>query len=39
MAALSDRLDRFLSSAKTAAPVRALTEEEIEKLRSLGYLR
>jgi arylsulfatase A-like enzyme len=39
MATLSDRLDRFLSSAKAAAPVRALTEEEIEKLRSLGYLR
>ena len=38
-AALSERLDRFIASDKMEAPVRALSEEEIEKLRSLGYLR
>ncbi|HEY7696880.1 MAG TPA: sulfatase [Vicinamibacteria bacterium] len=39
MAALSQRLDRFMAMEKVEAPVRALSEEEIEKLRSLGYLR
>jgi arylsulfatase A-like enzyme len=39
VAALWERLDRFLSSEKVEAPVRALSDEEIEKLRSLGYLR
>jgi len=38
-AALSERLDRFLLNERAEAPVRSLTEEEIEKLRSLGYLR
>jgi arylsulfatase A-like enzyme len=38
-AALSERLDRFLSSERAEAPTRTLTQEEIEKLRSLGYLR
>jgi len=38
-AALSERLDRFMASEKVEAPVRALSEDEIEKLRSLGYLR
>ena len=38
-AALSERLDRFMASEKVEAPVRALSQEEIEKLRSLGYLR
>jgi arylsulfatase A-like enzyme len=38
-AALSERLDRFMASERTEAPVRALSQEEIEKLRSLGYLR
>ncbi len=38
-AALSQRLDRFMASEKLEAPIRALSEEEIEKLRSLGYLR
>jgi arylsulfatase A-like enzyme len=39
VATLWERLDRFLSSEKVEAPVRALSDEEIEKLRSLGYLR
>jgi arylsulfatase A-like enzyme len=39
LASLTGRLDRFLASEKLEAPVRALSEEEIEKLRSLGYLR
>jgi len=38
-AALSERLERFMASEKVEAPVRTLSEEEIEKLRSLGYLR
>jgi arylsulfatase A-like enzyme len=38
-AALSERLDRFLANERAEAPVRSLSEEEIEKLRSLGYLR
>ncbi len=38
-AALSERLDRFMANEKVEAPVRSLSEEEIEKLRSLGYLR
>ena len=37
--ALSERLDVFMASEKVEAPVRTLSEEEIEKLRSLGYLR
>jgi arylsulfatase A-like enzyme len=39
LAALTGRLDRFLASEKVEAPMRTLSEEEIEKLRSLGYLR
>jgi arylsulfatase A-like enzyme len=39
LAALTARLDRFVASEKLEAPVRTLSEEEIEKLRSLGYLR
>jgi arylsulfatase A-like enzyme len=39
VAALSARLDRFMASGRSEAPVRTLSEEEIEKLRSLGYLR
>jgi arylsulfatase A-like enzyme len=39
LAALSERLDRFLANERAEAPVRSLSEEEIEKLRSLGYLR
>ena len=38
-AALTGRLEGFLAAEKIEAPVRALSEEEIEKLRSLGYLR
>jgi choline-sulfatase len=39
VAALSERLERFLASEKFEAPVRTLSQEEIERLRSLGYLR
>jgi arylsulfatase A-like enzyme len=39
VAALSQRLDAFMAMKGVEAPVRALSEEEIEKLRSLGYLR
>jgi arylsulfatase A-like enzyme len=39
VAALSNRLERFMASRKAEAPVRALSQEEIDKLRSLGYLR
>jgi arylsulfatase A-like enzyme len=39
VAALSTRLERFMAESKSEAPVRSLSEEEIEKLRSLGYLR
>jgi arylsulfatase A-like enzyme len=38
-AELKGRLDGFLASGTRDAPVRALSEDEIEKLRSLGYLR
>jgi arylsulfatase A-like enzyme len=38
-ATLTGRLEGFLAAEKIEAPVRALSEEEIEKLRSLGYLR
>ncbi len=38
-AALSERLDRFVANERAEAPVRSLSQEEIEKLRSLGYLR
>jgi len=38
-ASLSERLDQFMAIEKVEAPVRSLSEEEIEKLRSLGYLR
>ncbi len=37
--ALAEKLDRFLESEREEAPVRILSDEEIEKLRSLGYLR
>ena len=39
--ALNDagNFDGFLASGTRDAPVRALSEDEIEKLRSLGYLR
>jgi arylsulfatase A-like enzyme len=37
--ALSTELERFLAGGTAEAPVRALSEEEIRKLRSLGYLR
>jgi arylsulfatase A-like enzyme len=37
--ALSERLERFLANERAEAPVRSLSQEEIEKLRSLGYLR
>jgi arylsulfatase A-like enzyme len=39
VAALSERLEAFMARKGVEAPVRALSEEEIEKLRSLGYLR
>jgi arylsulfatase A-like enzyme len=41
VAALSERLTRFMASARTpvSVPQRTLSPEEIEKLRSLGYLR
>ncbi len=39
MAALSKRLDAFMAIERTEAPARTLSEDEIEKLRSLGYLR
>lgn len=41
VAALSERLSRFMAAARAPldVPQRALTREEIEKLRSLGYLR
>jgi arylsulfatase A-like enzyme len=39
VAALSNRLDLFMANGRSEAPVRALSEKEIEKLRSLGYLR
>jgi arylsulfatase A-like enzyme len=39
VAALSERLERFLASETFEAPVRTLSQEEIERLRSLGYLR
>jgi arylsulfatase A-like enzyme len=38
-AALSESLDRFMASERTEAPVRTLSREEVDKLRSLGYLR
>ena len=38
-AALTGRLEGFLAAEKIEAPMRSLSEEEIEKLRSLGYLR
>ncbi|HXV65445.1 MAG TPA: sulfatase [Vicinamibacteria bacterium] len=39
MSALEDELDRFMASGTAEAPTRALSEEEIDKLRSLGYVR
>jgi arylsulfatase A-like enzyme len=39
ISALSERLQSFMASEKTEAPIRSLSEEEVEKLRSLGYLR
>jgi arylsulfatase A-like enzyme len=39
VAALSRRLETFMAMKGVEAPVRTLSEEEIEKLRSLGYLR
>jgi arylsulfatase A-like enzyme len=38
-AALAEELDRFLANEREEAPVRTLSADEIEKLRSLGYLR
>ncbi|MGH9333579.1 MAG: sulfatase [Vicinamibacteria bacterium] len=38
-AALSERLDGFLAQGQAEAPIRALSQEEIDRLRSLGYVR
>jgi arylsulfatase A-like enzyme len=39
ISALSERLQSFMAGERTEAPIRSLSEEEVEKLRSLGYLR
>jgi arylsulfatase A-like enzyme len=39
VAALSQKLETFLARGGAEAPVRRLSDEELEKLRSLGYLR
>jgi arylsulfatase A-like enzyme len=39
VAALAERLDEFLAREREDAPVRTLSPEEVDKLRSLGYLR
>jgi hypothetical protein len=39
VAGLSAELERFLQGGTAEAPVRSLSDEEIRKLRSLGYLR
>ncbi len=39
LSALSKRLEAFMATERAEAPSRTLSEEEIEKLRSLGYLR
>jgi arylsulfatase A-like enzyme len=37
--ALVTELERFLAASAAEAPIRSLSEEEIRRLRSLGYLR